>query len=92
MDYDKIWDLPRGCQRQITGGLVSSALALRQNFTPAQLGMLIKLCNDFRKRRPPKPSLIPTWDTELVLRAFSLVPFEPLETTTWEAMHTRCLY
>ena len=62
------------------------ALAPRHIFTPAQLGTLNKLYNVFHKRRPPKPSLIPTWDIGLVLRAFLLAPFEPLETASLEAV------
>ena len=66
--------------------VILSALTLRQISTPAQLGTLTKLCNVFHKRRPPKPSVNPTWDIGLVLRAFSLASFEPLETATLEAI------
>ena len=65
---------------------ILSALAPRHIFTPAQLGTLNKLYNVFHKRRPPKTSLIPTWDIELVLSALSLAPFQPLETATLEAI------
>ena len=59
---------------------ILSALSPRQIFPPAQLGTLIKLCNVCHRRRPPKPSPIPTWVIGLVLRAFTLAPFEPLAT------------
>ena len=65
---------------------VLSALAPRQIFTPAQLGTLYILCNVFHKRRPPKSSLIPTWDFGLVLRALSLAPFEPFATASLVAI------
>ena len=45
---------------------ILSALAPQQIFTPAQLGTLFKLCTVFLKRRPPMPSLNPTWDFGLV--------------------------
>ena len=62
-----------------------SAFLPRQSFTPAQLGTLNKLCNVFH-RSLPKPSPIPTWDIGLVLRAFTLAPFEPLDTELLEAI------
>ena len=65
---------------------ILSDLAPRQNFTPAQWGTLNKRCIVFNKRRLPKPSLIPTWDFGLVLRALSLAPFEPLATASLEAI------
>ena len=36
--------------------------------------------------RPPKSSLIPTWDFGLVLRTLLLAPFEPLATASLEAI------
>ena len=65
---------------------ILSALSSRQIFTPAQLGTLNKLINMFHKRRPPKPSPIPMWDIELVLCAFSLAPFETLDSVSLEAI------
>ena len=65
---------------------ILSALSPRQIFTPAQLGTLNKLCNVFHRRRPPKPSPVPTWYIGLVLCAFTLAPFEPLATTLLEAV------
>ena len=61
---------------------VLSALSLRQIFTPAQLRTLIKLYIAFLRRRPPKPSPIRMGDFGLMLRAFSLAPFEPLATAS----------
>ena len=64
---------------------ILSALSARQIFTLAQLGTLI-LCNVFHRRRPPKPSPIPMWDIWLVLRAFTLAPFELLYSASIEAV------
>ena len=62
------------------------ALSSRQIFTPVQLGMLNKLCNVLHRRRPLKLSPIPTWNIGLVLRAFTLATFEPLDTASLKAM------
>ena len=48
--------------------------------------MLFKLCIVFHKRRSPKPSPILTWDFGLVLHAFTLAPFEPLDFASIKAV------
>ena len=63
-----------------------SCTCAEADFTPAQLGMLNKLCNMFHKRRSLKSSPIPTWDIRLVLRAFTLAPFEPLDSASLQAV------
>ena len=65
---------------------ILSALSQRQIFTLAQLGTLNKLFSVFHRRRPLKPSPTPTWDIGLVLRAFTLAPFEPLATASLKAV------
>ena len=58
---------------------ILSALEPRQSFSMSQLAILNKLLNSFHKRPPPKPSPVPDWDIGLVLKAFSLPPFEPIQ-------------
>ena len=65
---------------------ILSALSSRQIFTSAQLGTLNKLCSVFHRRRPLKTSSIPSWDIGLVLHAFMLAPFEPLDSASLEAI------
>ena len=65
---------------------ILSVLSPRQMFTPAESGTLNKLCNSFKRRRPLKPSSIPTWGIGLVPRAFSKALFEPLDTASLQAV------
>ena len=65
---------------------ILSALEPRKSFTTSQLATLNKLLNSFHNRRPPKPSLVPDWYIGLVLKSFSLPPFEPIQQASVEVL------
>ena len=63
-------------------GYVSAISAGHSSYSVSSLGLCKEVSQFLRgvfRLRPPSKSLIPSWDPQLVLKALSMAPFEPLE-------------